>query len=330
MIHKSFDLGKIDLKEFKLILLYGNNEGFKKEITKKIIAREQMVSSYEEKEILENKDSFLGSLLNKSFFEDNKLVLIKRASDKIIDIVKELYTKQLENTQIVFYSGNLEKRSKLRIFFEREKDAVCIPVYPDNEQTLSKICINFFKKKNIVISQSNINIITSKCNGDRGVLLNELDKIECFSKNNKKINYDDILKLVNLNENYSVAELVDNCLAKNEKKTISILNENNFTNEDCILITRTFLNKAKKILKLSIEFEKNKNIELTISNSKPPIFWKEKEVAKRQIYIWKPKNLKKLIYSLNNLELMVKRNLNNSINLITDFLLEISSSKTNN
>jgi len=205
-----------------------------------------------------------------------------------------------------------------------------VPFYPDNEQTLSKLTYNFFKNKNISISQANINLIINKCNGDRETLINELNKIEYYSKNGKKINSEDIIKLTNLNENHSVSELVDNCLAKNKKKIINILNENNFNNEDCILIARSFLNKSKKILQLSKEFEKNKNIELTISSAKPPIFWKDKEITKQQLNQWKPEHIKKLIYKLCEIELLIKKNLNNSIHLITDFILEQSYFNSNN
>ena len=170
----------------------------------------------------------------------------------------------------------------------------------------------------------------NKCNGDREALLNELIKIEHFSKSGKKITQENIIKLTNLIENHSISELIDNCLAKNNKKIINILNENNFNNEDCIIIIRTLLNKSKKILKLSSEFEGNQDIELTISSSKPPIFWKDKEITKQQIYKWTPKKIKRLIYKLNEIELQIKKNINNSLNLITDFILDQSSSATNN
>ena len=160
--------------------------------------------------------------------------------------------------------------------------------------------------------------------------MNELYKIEQFAKSGRTISSENLLKLINLVENFSVAELVDNCLAKNKKKTINILNENNFTNEDCILIIRTFLNKSKRVLKLSKEFKKNKNINLTISSAKPPIFWKDKEITIQQITKWSPKNLKVLIYNLNEIELIIKKNMSNAINLITDFVLEQSSLETNN
>ncbi|MDC0030605.1 DNA polymerase III subunit delta, partial [Candidatus Pelagibacter sp.] len=140
---------------------------------------------------------------------------------------------------------------------------------------------------------------------------------------------ENIAKLTNLSENYSILELIDNCLAKNKKKITNILNENNFSNDDCIMITRSFLVKAKKLLTLSTLFESNKNIDLTISSAKPPIFWKEKEITKQQIYKWKPKNIKKLIFALSETELQIKKNINNSINFITDFILSQSSSETN-
>ena len=151
-----------------------------------------------------------------------------------------------------------------------------------------------------------------------------------YCKGGKKISTENLSKLTNLIENHSISELVDNCLAKEPKKISNILNENNFSNEDSILIIRTFLSKTKKILILSNDFSKNKNIEKTISTAKPPIFWKDKEITRKQIMLWKPKNLKKLIYKLSDIELQIKKNLNNSIQLVTDFILEIPLANPNN
>jgi len=329
MIIKSFEINKINLDLNNIFLLYGKNNGLKNEFTKNIIKKKNNVFNYEEKDILDNKDGFIEDLLTKSLFDDQKIIIIKRSTDKILNIIEDVLSKKIKDI-IILNADNLEKKSKLRSFFEKDKELICIPFYPDNEQTLSKLAYNFFKKKNIAISQANINLIIDKCNGDREALLNELNKIEHYVKEGKKISSDEIIKLTNLNENHSVLELVDNCLAKNKKKIIDILNENNFNNEDCIMITRSFLNKSKKILQLATEFEKNKNIELTISSAKPPIFWKDKEITKQQIRQWKPENIKKLIYRLNEIELLIKKNLNISINLITDFILEQSALKTSN
>ena len=329
MILKSYDIRKSNLKLNKIFLFYGKNEGLKNETLDFLIKDKNKISNYEEKEILDNENNFIENISSKSLFEQEKFIVIKRATDKILKIVEILNLKNLEDVTIFINSDNLEKKSKLRSFFEKDKRLVCVPFYPDNDQTLSKLAYNFLRNKKISISSSNINLIVNKCSGDREKLINELEKIENFSKNGKKINSENISKLINLSENHSISELIDNCLAKNKKKIISILNENNFSNEDCIMITRSFLIKAKKLLTLSILFESNKNIDLTISSAKPPIFWKEKEITKQQIYKWKPKNIKKLIYALSETELQIKKNINNSINLITDFILSQSSSEAN-
>ena len=330
MILKSFDTDKIDLNVHQLILFYGKNEGFKKETIKILIKDKTKVLNYEEKEILDSENSFIENILSKSLFEQQKFIVIKRATDKILKIIEILNSKNLEEITIILNSENLEKKSKLRTFFEKDKKLVCIPFYPDNNQTLSKLAYNFLRDKKISISSSNINFIVGKCSGNRETLINELWKIEFFSKNGKKITNENIAKLINLSENHSISELVDNCLAKNKRKIISILNENNFGNDDCVIIIRFFIIKAKKLLALSKAFETNKNIDLTISSAKPPIFWKEKEITKQQIYKWKPKSIKQLIYSLSEIELQIKKNINNSINLVTDFILLQSSSAANN
>ena len=329
MILKSFELNKINLKKNKIILIYGKNEGLKNESLNLILKDSKNISNFDEKEVLENSISFLESTLSKSLFENEKVIIIKRSTDKILKIIEEIESRNIEDINIIINAENLEKKSKLRSFFEKSKNHICIPFYPDNEQSLSKICLNYFQAKKVPISQSSINLIVSKCNGDREILLNEIKKIELFSINKKKISKDEINKLINLLEDHDISILVDNCLAKNEKKTINILSENNFSNEDSVLIIRIFLNKTKKILKLSSEFEKNQNIDATINSSKPPIFWKDKEITKQQIYKWKPKDLKNLIYKINEIELRIKKNLNNSLNIITDFILEQCSSKSN-
>jgi len=330
MIIKSFEIDKINIDRNNFILLYGKNEGLKNETINKLLKDKINIVRYDENEILDNVNNFIESILSKSLFENEKIIIVKRATDKLIKVINEIDLKNIDDIKILFNSDNLEKKSKLRSFFEKDEKCVCIAFYPDTEQTLSKLTYNYLKKKNISISQANINLIVNKCNGNRETLLNELIKIEYFCKKGKKINSEIILKLTNLSENHSVAELVDNCLAKNKKKTIDVLNDNNFSNDDCILITRSFIVKAKKLLALSKTFENNKNIDLTISSAKPPIFWKEKEITKQQIYKWKPKYIKQLIYELSNIELKIKKNFNNSINLITDFVLHQSSSATNN
>ena len=329
MIIKSFEINKINTNKHSFILLYGKNEGLKNQTRINLLKNKNITFNYEENEIINNPDFFFESINSKSLFENEKIITIRRATDKIFKTICEVIEKKFEDLLIILDADNLEKKSKLRSLFEKNEELICVPFYRDNDQTLSKLAYNFLKDKKISISSSNINLIASRCFGEREKLINELQKIENFSKSGKKINSENISKLINLNENHNILELVDNCLALNKKKVITILNENNFSNEDCIIITRSFLLKAKKLLALSKTFETNNNLDLTISSAKPPIFWKEKEITKQQIQNWNSKKIKKLIFSINETELVIKKNINNSINLVTDFILSQFSVKKN-
>ena len=324
MIYKAFDLKKIPDNAI-FYLLYGKNEGLKKDCLNEILEKNDgKVFNYEEKQIKDETESFYENILSGSLFESKKIIIINRASDKIFEIIQDLINRNTTNITIIINAGQLETRSKLRSLFEKNDDLVCIPTYPDNNDTLSKLTTIFFKKENIPISQQNINIIVDKCNGDRHNLNNELNKIKNFTLSKKKISSQEILSLINLSENFEVSELIDNCLAQNKNKIINILNENNYSSEDSIIILRTFLSKTKKILKLAMEFEESKDINKTINSAKPPIFWKDKEIIKVQLNKWKTKKIKELIENINNIELEIKKNYNNSILIVTNFILEKS------
>ena len=323
MIIKSFELDKINVKSSNFYLFYGENEGYKNEAIEKIfnINISKNIYRYEEKEILDNFESFFESIQSKSFFEKEKLIIISRVSDKIKNIIEEIIEKNIEDIKIVLNSGILEKKSKLRSLFEKNKNIICVPFYADSNQTLSKIINNFFKEKKTIVSQEKINLLIDRCRGNRQNLRNELDKIDSFVKNKKNINIDQIMKLTNLAENYNVSELIDSYLAANFKKTINILNENNFSIEDCMLITRTLLVKSKRLYKLLLEINNNKSIEEAVSSFNPPIFWKDKETVKQQIKNWSLNRAENLIYKTNELELLIKKNSNNSINILSDFII---------
>ena len=330
MIIKSYEINKINLKKNNVYLLYGENEGFKNKVIDDTFKKfSKNIYKYDEKEILNNKENFFNKILSKSFFETEKLIIILRSTDKIVNIIEEIIEKKIEDTKIILLANILEKKSKLRILFEKNKNIVCIPFYADNFQTLNNIANTYFKEKKIPISQETINILVARSRGDRLNLNNEITKIENFTKSKKIINVDDILKLTNLAENYSVNELVDSCLSKNSKKTINILNENNYSTEDCILIIKTFLIKAKRLNKLKSQTKENENIDQLITSFKPPIFWKDKEIIKEQIKNWTLKKVENLIYKINEIELLIKKNSSNSINILFDFIIT-QSNKTNN
>ena len=321
MIIKSFELNKAKFSNFRSILLYGINKGFKEEVLKLNILNyfTGEISRYEETEVLENKEAILESFLNGSLFVEKKILIISRCSNKIQSFIEDFLARDLSGIQIILNSDNLDKKSKLRALFEKDKKLACIPFYEDNNQSLNILVINFIKEKNIKISQENINLIVERARGDRGNLNNELQKLEALSLTRKKITQDDIFNLTNLAEDYGIFELVDNYLAKNKVKVSKILNENNFVNDDCIFILRTLLNRSKRLLKLKNIQKEKMNIDEVISSYKPLIFWKEKDLVKQQIKNWSEKEIKEKIYQISNLEILTKKS-TYSINLVSDLI----------
>ena len=331
MIIKSYELNKIDINKKKLFLLYGHNEGLKNEVTKKYFVNKFKgnIFRYDEKEVIDNNSDFFDGILSRSFFEEKKLFIISRATDKLNSIIEEILEKEINDVAILLNASILDKKSKIRKLFEKNKDIICIPVYEDNAQTLSGMARDFFRINKISISQETINLLIDRSRGDRGNLINELNKIESYIKTHKNISSEEIIKLTDLAENYNVSELLDNCLSKNSKKTINILNENNFSFEDCILIIRSFSNKLKRLHKIQKEYQKNKNLDSIISSFKPPIFWKDKDIIKKQVNKNNLEKIENMIYKINDIELLIKKNSESAINIVSDFIINNSQQANN-
>jgi len=324
MIIKSHELGRFDKKNTNYYLFYGSNLGLIEETISKIFKPifTKNIVYHDETEILNNTDQFKEAIFNKSFFENDKFIIINRASNKILDLIKEIIESQIEDIKIIIKAGVLEKKSKLRSYFEKEKDVVATPFYEDNYQSLSLIIQNFLRVEKINISNENINLIIERSKGNRTNIYNELEKISSYLRSKKNINLQDLLKLTNLAEDYNVSELVEQCLSKNVKKTVNILNENNQNTDENILILRSFLGKLKRLKILKINLENTRNIDEVIASAKPPIFWKEKNLVKQQLNNWSLKDIKFLLNTVNDLELIIKKNNQISNYVTNNFILE--------
>ena len=324
MIIKLHEFDRLKIQEFNFYLFYGLNSGLIEETINKNFRNlySKNIINYEEAELINNINEFKERIFNKSFFDDNKLIIINRASNKILPVIEELNEKSIEDTKIIIKTEILEKKSKLRNFFERNKDMIITAFYEDNQKSLSLIIQKYFREKKISISNEIISLIIRRSKGNRINALNEIEKIASFSKSRNNITLEDVFKLTNLAQNHNISELVDQYLSKNKKKTIEMLNENNINVEENIFIIRSFLNKLNRLKKLKSLLKQNQNIEKVLSSFKPPIFWKDKEITKQQLNNLSLNEIKTLIHKVNNLELLIKKNNQLSNHIINDFILE--------
>ena len=323
MILKNFELNKLDADKFNLLLLHGKNEGLQNDIIENYFLKNFIgqINKYDENNFINLTDVIISELLNRSLFEEKKIIIVSRVTDKLFKYVVELIEKEIGDIKIIFKAGLLEKKSKLRNLFEKNKKLISIPFYEDDFNVLTSLIVEFLNKNKIKLSRESINLLIERSSGDRQNVKIELEKILQYSFSNKKIDYEIVSKLTNLSENYGVNILVDSYLSKNKKSLFKILNENNYSNEDCILILRSILSKSKKLLNLIEKYNETQNLENVISTAKPPIFWKDKDNVKKQIVSWKIDELKKKIYEINDIETIIKINSKNSLNLLSNFIV---------
>ena len=325
MIIKSYEISKQKFDKQNFFLVYGENEGLKNE-TIQILKKNfnGNIERYDETQILNNNENFYEKIFNKSLFEKEKIIIINRCSEKIFEIIEKLLDKNITDIKIILNANILERKSKLRNLFEKSKKLVVVPTYKDTPIALIEIAKKFFNNYKISISQETINLLVDRCNGDRGHLKSELDKILIYIHNKKSINLNEIHTLTNLSENFSINELVDTSLSKNARRTSKIINESNYKSEDGILILRTFLQKAKRLLKLYEQKSESISFDNLINIYKPPIFWKDKPIIKKQLESWSKSEIEDLIVNINKTEIFLKKN--NSINLmlVYNFIYETS------
>ena len=323
MIIKHFQLEKSKLDDYNFFLLYGKNDGLQKEIIEKNFTKnfKGEINRYEENDVLKNNENIIEEILNESLFSSEKILIISRATDKIVKVIEDLLEKKINNIKIIIKSGVLEKRSKLRALFEKNKNLITIPFYEDEIRNLIPILNIFLNKHGIKISRESINLILDRASGNRNNLNNELKKILNYSFSNKTIDFETIKKLTNLGEDYSVNELADQYLSKNTKNVAKILNENNYNDDDCIIILRTILTKSKRLLNIIEKNTSIKDIDRVISEIKPPVFWKDKENVKKQAKNWVSRDLKNKIYEINQIETLIKTNSRNSLHLVSNFVI---------
>jgi len=324
MIIKSFEIKKNLKKNVNIYLFYGPNNGLIEDLInedlKPIFSKN--LYSYEETEILSDIDNFKEKIFNKSFFETDKLIIVNRVTDKLLNLIKEISEVEIDDLKIIIKAGNLDKKSKLRNLFEKNYNLIIIPCYEDTLQSLLFVAQKILAKNKIKISTQNINYIVEKSKGNRTNLKNDLEKIIQYSKPNIPIEFDHILKLTTSSTDYDISELTDQCLAKNMKKTLRILNENNSSSEYNILILKSFLYKLKRLKKLKEELNGEKNPDQVVTSYKPPIFWKDKEIVKKQLKIWSLNKINFLIKKVNNLELQTKKDPKISDYLVNNLIIE--------
>ena len=304
MIIKSF-LAEQDAKVFntKFLLIYGENIGLIEDIKKKIkflnSKSELNISSQED--VVNNVELFYSKIFNISLFQCQKVFFINQCNDKILEILQNIENK-ISDQKFFLFADILDKKSKLRSFFDKSKVYGSIPCYEDNLISLTKI-IQTKLKGYSGLTREIINLIIDNSTYDRSKLNNELIKIISYFEK-KSLNINEVKKILNLKENEKLNELKDSAINGDKLKTNNLLN-NNFQDEKNFLYIN-LINQRLYKLKDIIYLSKKHNLQEAISLVKPPLFWKDKPIISEQLKKWNEKKIKIALKETYNLEINLK------------------------
>ncbi len=305
MIFKSYLIEQEIYKLNKKInLIYGENLGLINELKRLIkeSSKNIKIIRFNEEEILKNNKILFRELSNNSLFEEEKIIFIDQASDKIIGLIQEAEETQFD-ARIYLFAGVLDRKSKLRNYLEISNSYFVVPCYEDNEATLRKIVLTVLKDFKGVTSQ-NVNMIIENCSLDRAKLNNELEKI-LHLFNNKVLDSEKLEKLLNIKSNDNFDKLKDAAFLGNRKDTNKLLSDTILEKEKNILYLNSINKRLEKLLQIN---NNNSNIEKAVSNLKPPVFWKDKPNLISQAKVWDQKKIKLIMKDTYNLEIKIKSN----------------------
>ena len=320
MNYKSYIIEQnIKLLNNHMTLFYGENLGLKNDFKKNIKVNNQDVKiiTFLQEEILKNENIFFNEILNTSLFDKKKIYFIENVNDKILNIIENIEPK-IDDQQIYLFSDLLDKRSKIRSYFEKSKKKIIVACYADNEITIKKIILNKLKGFK-GLSAQNINMIIDSSNLDRIKLNNELNKIITYFTN-KELNSDklEILLDLKINDNFNI--LKDEALKGNKKQTNKLLSDT-IIDEEKNVYYLSLINQRLNKLAETFVLEKKMNLEDAINMIKPPIFWKDKPTFFAQTKKWNSSKIQKVLNKTYDFEINIKSNGNVNKNILMKKLL---------
>ena len=306
MIFKSYIIeNDISLLEDKnIILLYGENTGLKDDLKRKIIERsiDREIIKLNQDDILKNNFLLDKEIMNLSLFNNKKIIIIDNITDKSFSLIEKNVIQ--DNCKICLFSGTLEKKSKLRNLFEKEKSLGIIPCYEDNEITLRNYIKSYLK--NIKgLNQEIINFIIDNSNKSRDKIKNELNKIVVYFIE-KQINILELRQLLNLDENDNSQKLRDTAILGDKKLLNELISKTQINEQDNMIYIRGLLNQFVKLAEVLEINKTKKNLTQSIESLNPKIFWKDKPTILGQVNKWQIKNIKTTIDELTNAEILIK------------------------
>ena len=295
------------LTNYKATLIYGENNGIKDDVKEEIKNKNQRseVITFFEGDVL--KENILyENITIQSLFNERKIIFIQEASDKIFNQIVECLEKENNEIQIYIFANNLDKKSKLRSYFEKEKTLAIFPCYEDNERTLITYINNKLKDYKGLTGEIT-NLIINNSNMNRRVIKGELEKIKNFFLDNR-INKEDILEILNIKNDSTFDQIRDRALLGDKTKVNQLLSQTEILNDESFFYLHNLNYRVTRLYEIIKISENQNNYEQTVNGMKPPIFWKDKPLVMQQLKRWNQKKLEEVLVKIGETEILMKKN----------------------
>jgi DNA polymerase-3 subunit delta len=313
------------LKNYKATLIHGQNDGIKDDIKEEIknINKSWDIINFFENELLKN-NLLYENTTNRSLFSEKKIIFIHEASDKVFDQVKECLEKENNEIKIYIFADKLEKKSKLRSLFEKDKKLATFPCYEDNERTLITY-VNSRLRNFKGLTGEITNIIINNSIMNRGIIKNELKKIIGFFSE-KKINKEQILEILNIKSDGDFSEIRDKALMGEKTKINKLLSETEILEDNTFFYLNSLNYRITRLHEITKISKHKENYEEVLEGLKPPVFWKDKPIILQQLKKWSRKKLEEVLVKIGETEILMKKNsyLRNDI-IVKNLILSLAN-----
>lgn len=296
------------LDNYHCVLLYGENNGIKDDLKDKIKVRNpgaEIINLFQE-ELIKDRSLLIKNLENSSLFSASKIFFLHEITDKVIDQLIDLKLLLNKDNKLFIFANILDKRSKIRSLFEKDKTSATVACYQDSERTLS-IYINNLLKGYKGLTQEITNLIIYNSSQDRKKIKNEVSKIINYF-DNKIINKNHVEELLNIKYDNNFEHLRDATLNGDKNKTNKLISEIEFLQEDNFYYLNNMTQRIAKLIQLKNLNNDLNDIEETFEKIKPKIFWKDKPIFTQQLKKWNEKKLQIALNDIADIEILMKKN----------------------
>ncbi|MGY8985081.1 MAG: DNA polymerase III subunit delta [Sphingomonadales bacterium] len=304
--------------QYSGVLIYGPDEGLVRERAHRI--SKQVVEDLSDpfnvvrpslSQVIEEPSILLDELLSLSMVGGRRLVRLDGAEDKAYQGLEQALSgipKDGEKNLLVVTAGNLKPSSKIRKLFEGLEIAVTIACYADSSKDVEELIIEVLGANNLKADPQAISFLLNNLGSDRLISRSELEKIVLYAGDriDRVIKLEDVITLIGDSATLTLNDIASATTGGDLKRLDQLLERAQSQGENAIAIIRALSRRLQQFHLVKGLIEAGQPIDSAIGKLRPPLFFKEKDIFRNQLFLWSSQKLGKALLLLSDAELGCK------------------------